>query len=202
VEGRRAEPGNQDRHNLTWNGTIARCTRQIPIVVVGVGSDTSNRCCEYPLGCSDKQVRYTVTCYFSIWAEVVPKFLPLELDKVTCTPFIVAQHSPPMDHSILSVVCRYDITNSDRCWDVILKAKTRSKVDIALQHPYSVAVLVPIIQLGGNESLRKSTGLVRNTTSNRCPLSTSKQRAWRYSQFCHIFSKLTSIVPSKTEKDG
>jgi hypothetical protein len=141
-----------------------------------------------------------VTCYFTIWAEVVPEFLSLELNEIPCTPFIVAQHHTPMDHSILPVVCRYDISNSDRCWNVVWKVETRGKADIALQHPDGVAIFVPVVQLGGNESLRKSTGLVRNATSNRCPLPTSEPRAWRYSQFRHIFSKLASIVPLKTER--
>jgi hypothetical protein len=132
----------------------------------------------------------------------VPEFLSLELNEIACTPFIVAQHHTSMDHSIFPVVCRYDISDTDRCWNVIWKAETRSKADIALQHPDSVTIFIPLVKLRGDESLRKPTRLVRNATSNCCPLPTSEHRAWRYSKFRHIFSKLASIVPSKTEREG
>jgi hypothetical protein len=145
LEGSRVGSGNQERHNLTWNGAIARCTRQVPSVIVGIAKDTRNGRCESPLGCSEQQVRHTVTCYFTIWAEVVPKFFSLELNEIPCTPFVVAQHHTPMDHSILPVVCSYDISDSDWCWNIIWTAKTRSKVDITLQHPDGVAIFIPLV---------------------------------------------------------
>jgi hypothetical protein len=201
-KGSRAAYGNQDRHILTWNGAIGRCTRQVISDIVDIASDTRNGCCKSPLWGSEQQLWYTVTCYFTIRAKVVPEFLSFELNEIACTPFIVAQHHTSMDHSIFPVVCRYDVSDSDRCWHVIWKAETRSKADIALQHPDGVTIFVPLVKLRGNESLRKPTRLIRNATSNRGPLPSSEHRAWRYSKFRHIFSKLASIVPSKAEREG